>query len=137
MRLFQHWKIILGLAAVIAASGLTGSLLGHGLARRQFNTRNDPARWNEHVSREFDRVVKPTPEQDVRIQAHLEKAVRELQAIRLETIGRSTNVIWQLVADVERELTPEQRTAFEVMKPKASDMTIDLLNVKPQPDSNR
>jgi Zn-dependent oligopeptidase len=137
MRLFEHWKIILGLTAVILASGLSGSLLGHGLARRQFNTRNDPASWNEHVSSEFDRVVKPTPEQATKIQAHLEKAVRQLQVIRMETIGRSTNVIWQLVAEVEQELTPEQREAFEVMKPKASDMTIDLLNVKPQSNGNR
>ncbi len=132
MNVFRHWKIILALAAVVVVSGLTGILLGHGLARRHFNARNDPANWNEHVSAEFDRVVKPTPEQSARIQAHLDKAVRELQGIRLETIAHSTNVIWRLVADVERELTPDQLKAFEVMKPKPSDLTIDVLNVQPK-----
>ena len=131
MSLLQHWKIILGLLAVIVVSALTGALLGHGLARRHFNARNDPASWNEHVSAEFDRVVKPTPEQATKIQAHLDKAVRELQTIRLETIARSTNVIWQLVAEVEQELTPEQLKAFAVMKPKASDLTLDVLKVRP------
>jgi len=137
MSVFQHWKILLGLVAVIIASGLTGGLVGHGLARHQFDERNNPASWNEHVSSEFDRVVKPTPEQATRIQGHLDKAVRELQVIRLETIGRSTNVIWQLVAEVEQELTPDQRKAFEVMKPKAADLTIDVLKVKPQSGGNR
>lgn len=132
MSVFRHWKIILALAAVVAASGLTGVLLGHGMARRQFNTRNDPANWNEHVAAEFDRVVKPNPEQATQIQAHLDRAVRELQTIRLETIARSTNVIWRLVSEVDHELTPEQREAFEVMKPKASDLTIDVLKVQPQ-----
>jgi len=132
MSSIRHWKILLALAAVVAASGLSGVLLGHGLARRHFNTRNDPANWNEHVSAEFDRVVKPTPEQATRIQAHLDKAVRELQTIRLETIARSTNVIWQLVSEVEQELTPAQREAFEVMKPRPSDLTIDVLKVQPQ-----
>ena len=132
MSFFRHWKILLALAAVVAASGLTGVLLGHGMARRQFNTRNDPANWNVHVAAEFDRVVKPNPGQATRIQAHLDKAVRELQTIRLETIARSTNVIWQLVSEVQQELTPEQRKAFEVMKPKPSDLTIDVLKVQPE-----
>ena len=70
-------------------------------------------------------------EDDTRIQAELDKAVRELQAIRLETIARSTNVIWKLVANVEQQLTPEQRRAFEVMKPKPDDLTLDVLNVNP------
>lgn len=127
----RHWKITLCLLALILGSGLAGGLIGHRVARRQFDRRNDPANWNEHVGREFDRVVNPTPEQSAVIQAHLDKAVRELQGIRLETISRSTNVIWRLVADVEKELTPEQRRAFEAMKPKPADLTLDVLKVKP------
>jgi hypothetical protein len=128
----RYWKIIGALATVILASGLTGGLIGHACARRQFEARNDPANWNEHVSREFDRVVKPTPEQATRIQGYLDQAVRDLQSIRLETIGRSTNVIWRLVAQVEKELTPAQMEAFQSMKPKPSDLTLDVLKVKPE-----
>jgi hypothetical protein len=60
--------------------------------------------------------------------------VRELQTIRLETIARSTNVIARLVAEVDRELTPEQRQAFEAMKPKPGDLTLDVLKVNPPKD---
>jgi hypothetical protein len=42
--------------------------------------------------REFERIVKPMPEQGGRIQVRLDKAVRELQVIRLDTIARSTKV---------------------------------------------
>ncbi len=133
MSLLRHWKIVCGLAAVIAGSGLAGGLVGHGLARRQFEARINPANWNEHITHEFDRVVQPTPEQAAKIQHHLDAAVRELQAIRLDTIGRSTNVIWRLVAEVEQELTPEQRKAFSTMKPKPADLTLDVLKVKAPP----
>jgi hypothetical protein len=133
----RHWKIVVTLTALIAGSGLAGALLGHGVARHQFEALSDPANWNEHVSREFDRVVRPTPEQGARIQQQLEKAVRELQVIRRETIARSTNVIWRLVAEVEQELTPEQRKAFETMKPKPADLTLDVLKVKPLPGDAR
>ncbi len=137
MRLLRHWKIILYLLGIIVASGLAGGLIGHRVARRQLDSRNDPANWNEHVAREFDRIVKPTPEQDTRLQAHLDKAVRELQAIRADTISRSTNVIWRLVADVDQELTPEQRRAFSALKPKASDLTLDVLKVKSPPEGKQ
>jgi hypothetical protein len=137
MRLLRHWRIVLCLLALIVASGLAGGLMGHRITRHHLDARNDPATWNEHVGREFDRVVKPTPEQSAIIQAHLDKAVRELQTIRLDAIARSTNVIWRLVAEVEKELTPEQRQAFEVMKPKPADLTLDVLKVKPPAEGGR
>ena len=134
MKIFAHWKIILCLLAIVVASGFAGGLIGHRAARQQIEKRNDPQSWNEHVVQVFERTVKPTPEQGTRIQAHLDKAVHELQAIRLETISRSTNVIGRLVADVDQELTPEQKKAFEAMKPKPDELTLDLLRVNPPKD---
>jgi hypothetical protein len=126
----RHWKIILALLSLVLVTGLAGALIGHGIARRAMDERNNPENWNEHVVREFDRIVKPTPEQGERIQAHLDRAVRELQQIRQETIAHSTNVIGRLIVEVEKELTPEQRQAFERMKPQPADLTLDLLRVK-------
>ena len=133
----RRWKIVSCLLAIAVASALAGALVGHRLARRHLEARNDPENWNEHVGREFDRVVKPSPEQAAKIQARLDLAVRELQAVRLDTIARSTNIIWRLVADVERELTPQQRKAFEVMKPKQAELTLEVLKVKPPAEGSR
>lgn len=126
-------KTVLCLLGIIVATALSGGLIGHRIACRQLHARNNPQNWNEHFSREFDRLVQPTSAQDARIQSHLARAVRELQAIRMETIARSTNVIARLIAEVDQELPPEQRPAFEAMKPKPADLTLDLLNVEPQP----
>jgi hypothetical protein len=125
------WKAGLCLAGVIVATALSGALIGHAVARKQIESRNNPETWNEHVTREFERIVQPTPEQGVRIQSHLDRAVVELQAIRRETIARSTNVIGRLVTEVERELTPEQKRAFETMKPKPSELTLEVLELSP------
>ncbi len=133
MNRLRHWKIVLALFGLVLVSASAGALVGHGLARRALEARNNPQNWNEHVVHEFDRLVKPTPEQGARIQVQLDQAVHELQGIRLDTISRSTNVIGRLIAQVEKELTPEQRQAFEAMKPKPADLTLDLLNVKPKP----
>ncbi|MBN2508545.1 MAG: hypothetical protein JXQ71_17845 [Verrucomicrobia bacterium] len=133
MKALKHWKIVVALLAVTLSSGLAGGLIGHRLARQRLEHRNNPENWNVHVAREFDRVVQPSPEQQPRLQAHLDRAVSELRQIRKETIARSTNVICRLIADVEGELTPEQRRAFEAFKPKPSDLDLDLLRVEPKP----
>jgi len=130
----QHSKIAVSLAALIAVSAGTGALVGHRIARQQIDARNNPENWNDYVSREFERLIQPTPEQRPKVKGHLDEAVRDLQSIRLDTIQRSTNVIWRLVANVERELTPEQRKAFEALKPQPSDLNLDVLNVTPAPN---
>lgn len=130
----QRWKIAVSLVALVAVSAGTGAVLGHHIARRQIDARNNPENWNDDVRREFERLIRPTPDQRPKVEGHLARAVRELQAIRLDTIRRSTNVIWQLVGDVERELTAEQRKAFETLKPRPSDLSLDVLNVTPMTD---
>ena len=65
------------------------------------------------------------------MQAHLDRAVRELQAIRRETLAKTTNVIGRLTAEVEAELTPEQRQAFQAMKPKPGELDLEVLNTTP------
>ncbi len=130
MNLSRSWKIGSGLVALIAVSALTGALVGHCLARKQLEARNNPQTWNKHVTREFNRIVKPTPEQAARIQVYLDNAVRELQEIRRDTIGRSTNVIWRLAAEVDRELTPEQQRAFRTMT-RPDKLGLEVLHLPP------
>ncbi|MFO1458578.1 MAG: hypothetical protein U1G08_04150 [Verrucomicrobiota bacterium] len=127
----KRWRIVADLSALVLVSALVGGLVGRRLARTELEARNNPKNWNEHVSHEFEELVRPTPEQRPRVQAHLERAVRELQEIRRDTVARSTNVIGRLVAAVEAELTPEQRTKFEKMKPRAGEVDLDVLNTSP------
>lgn len=124
-------RILADLVALAVVSAIVGGLIGRRIGRLEMEARNNPSTWNEHVSREFDRIVKPTPDQTPRVQAHLDRAVRELQAIRQDTVARSTNVIGRLIAEVEKELTPDQRKAFETMKPKPGDLDLDVLNNTP------
>lgn len=133
MNLSQHLKIGLCLAGLVAVSGLTGGLLGQRWGRHQMNQRNNPETWHEAATRTFVRTVHPTEQQGEVIQAHLNNAVTELKAIRADTILRSSNVVWRLMTQVERELTPEQLKAFEAMKPAPAELgNLDMLQVEPK-----
>jgi len=128
----NSWKIILCLLALILVSGAAGTLVGRRWARADMARRDNPETWNEAALRTFERTVKPTPAQRPQIEASLAAAIAELKAIRADTILRSSNVIWRLVAEVERQLTPEQREAFQAMKPGQQDLsTLDVLQIEP------
>jgi membrane-bound lytic murein transglycosylase B len=132
MNLRNSWKVVVCLFALIAASGIAGTIMGRRWARGEMARRDNPETWNEAAMRTFDRTVKPTPAQRQKIQSALDSTVEQLKAIRAETIVRSTNVIWRLVDEVERELTPEQKQAFEAMKPRQDELrTLDVLQVGP------
>ncbi|MGO9113793.1 MAG: hypothetical protein ACLP9L_31575 [Thermoguttaceae bacterium] len=125
------WKIVVCLVGLVLVSGLLGGLVGERYARREFQQRSDPGRWNETAMRDVERTVKPTPEQRQKIQDRLDVAVEELKNVRAETIRRSAEIVMRLVGQVENELTSEQRVAFERLKPKQSELSdLDLLNVE-------
>jgi hypothetical protein len=119
------------LIALILVSGLLGGLLGRRYAQIECARRSDPSHWNVAAMRALQRTVKPTPAQREKLQQDLDAAVEQLQAIRADTIARSSQVVRQLVAQVEKELTPEQRVAFQRIVPKESEFSnLNLLNVE-------
>ena len=126
-----YWKTTACLIALILVSGLLGGLLGRRYARIECARRSDPSHWNETAMRALQRTVKPTPAQREKLQQELDVAVEQLQAIRADTIARSSQVVRQLVAQVEKGLTSEQRVAFQRIVPKESDLSnLNLLNVE-------
>ncbi|MEI7730963.1 MAG: hypothetical protein WCO56_15415 [Verrucomicrobiota bacterium] len=133
MKISYSWKVTGALAALILLSVVVGVFLGIRLARLKQAQASNPARWNETVMKSLDQKLKPTPEQRRQFQTDIDTAVDELKRIREETIQRSTKVIGKLVADVDQRLTPEQKAAFESMKPKAQDLnSLDVLKVEPR-----
>jgi len=129
----KRWRIVVNLVALVLISALVGGLIGRRLTRSALEARNSPQHWNESVIGEFVQRVHPTAEQLPRVRAHLDAAVRDLQSIRRDTVTRSAEVIGRLVSAVEAELTPEQRVAFERMKPAPGELDLDILNTSPQP----
>lgn len=124
------WKTVICLVALVLVSGLAGALLGRRWARSEFECRSDPSHWNQRAMHDLERLVKLTPQQRAKIQGHLDAAVAELKGIRHDTVSRSTAIVMRLVDEVDADLTPEQRLAFQRMKPKRSELSdLNILNV--------
>ena len=126
----RHGVILASLLGIGALSGISGALIGYRVARQEMRERSNPEAWHERASRRFEQVVRPTPEQTERLSRHLDLALDELKEIRSNAAHRSAVVIDRLVGQVEAELTPDQKEAFERIKPRRDELMHDVMKVE-------
>lgn len=126
----HHGVILASLVGIGVLGGVSGALVGYRLGRQEMRERSNPEAWHERASRRFEEVVRPTPEQTQRLEGHLSVALGELKQIRSDALSRSTAVIDRLVERVEAELTPEQKAAFERMKPRREELLQDVMKIE-------
>ncbi len=122
--------IVASLAGMALLGAATGGAIGYRVGSREMRQRADPEAWHERASRRFEEMVRPTPEQEGRLEAHLSAALAELRQIRWDAMARSAATINRLVTAVEGELTPEQKAAFEPLKPRTNDLGLDVLQLE-------
>jgi len=132
MNVLRHWKIVVVLVGIVLASAYVGARFGYQKAKHDLREKRNPEQWNERAMRSMDKDLNLTPEQHQKIQTLIDEAVDELKVVREQTVSKSTEVVRKLVADADNELTAEQKVKFSKMKPKESDLTIDVLKVEPR-----
>jgi hypothetical protein len=126
----RHGLILLCLVGIAAACGLAGGRIGYRLGRESMRELADPESWHRRAIRRFDEVVQPTPAQSEKVSAHLEAALADLRQARQLAVAETTRVIDRLINQVEAELTPAQKEAFQQLKPRREDLTLEVLDVK-------
>ena len=126
------WKIITSLVALVLVSMLVGAFLGAKYAERVIKKRHTPEAWNQTAMRALQHRLKLTPEQNGKMQRILDGGVEEMKDIRLNTIAKTDLVVERLLAELEKEITPEQRAEFEKLRQQRGSTTLDMLKVEPR-----
>ncbi len=103
-----------------------GFLLGLGVAKAIAKKKDDPAFWNEAALRHLEKLH-PDETQRERFKVLVGGAVDELTVVRQETISDVQRILTRLLSDIDKELSPEQHEMFSKMKPKPSDLSLDVL----------
>jgi hypothetical protein len=132
MSLLRHWKIALLLVAVVAVSGTAGALMGVCYTKKAVQKRRDPTQWHETVMRYLESKLKLTPDQKTKVELALDQAVDKLKVTRVETIAAATKTIDEFSAQIEKELTAEQKEIFQKIKEEKGKASIDLLKIEPK-----
>jgi hypothetical protein len=126
MRLFRHWKMVLGLMVIFGAGVGTGGI-GTVVALQRIFSRTPPQeKWVNARLADLERRLKITPEQKQRIRPIVESADMHIRDIGGESYERIVNVAQETHEEISRELNPEQREEFNRLRPQVISILRDL-----------
>ena len=128
----SRFKAVLLLGLLFFAGVVFGFFVGAILANKVAKNKETPEFWRKAARQQFAKLHLSS-EQKKKVDARTEAALQELNDLRVQSVQKVWDVIERAVEDIEKELTPEQRAAFEKVKPKKP---AELKNVLP-PESPR
>ncbi len=105
------------LALLVVVSVAVGFFLGIVLSSIISKKKEQPAFWKQAATKHLEKLH-PTDEQRKKFEARTDSAVKELADLQKEGVARIWDVVNRATADIDKELTPEQRDIFEKIKPR-------------------
>jgi hypothetical protein len=110
-------KIVFLLSLLVLVSATAGFFVGIVLSSVINKKKDDPKFWKQSAMKQLAKL-KPTEAQQKIFEARADASVQELIDIRKQGIRDVWDVIERTLADVDKELTPEQRETLIKIRPK-------------------
>ncbi|MFZ4595078.1 MAG: hypothetical protein ACOYOF_12535 [Verrucomicrobiaceae bacterium] len=110
-------KILFLLSLLVLVSATAGFFVGIVLSSVINKKKDDPEFWKQSAMKQLPKL-KPTEAQQKIFEARADASVQELIEIRKQGIRDVWDVIERTLADVDKELTPEQRETLIKIRPK-------------------
>ena len=128
----KYWKIILVLLLIALLSGYGGGIVGYRIAKDKARRRSNPEAWNVTAMRVLEQRLRLTAGQIEKVQAVMDANVVDLVATRDETALKTNVILERLVAQIEKELTPEQAAELLKLRSERKPVPLEMLYVEPR-----
>ncbi len=128
----KYWKIIMALVMIALLSGYGGGIVGYRIAKEKARRRSNPEAWNVTAMRVLEGRLKLTPAQLGKVQAVMDANVVDLVATRDETMVKTNAILERMVAQIEKELTPEQAAELLKLRSERKAAPLEMLYVEPR-----
>ena len=128
----KYWKIILALIAIAVLSGYGGGIVGYRIAKEKARRRSNPEAGNVTAMRVLEERLKLSPEQVGKVQGVMDANVVDLIATREETMAKTNVILERMVAQIEKELTPEQAAELLKLRSERKPVPLEMLYVEPR-----
>lgn len=109
----KPWKLVLLLAGIFLAGGVTGSLLTLHLGRQWLQQRPAPEQWAPVHLQKLSKRLELTPAQVEQLRPIIRRHMEELGRVRSESLGVSRGLMERMQKEIAEQLTPEQRVKFD------------------------
>lgn len=110
-------KIVFLLSLLVLVSAAAGFFVGIVLSSVINKKKEDPKFWKQSAMKQLAKL-EPTEAQLKNFEMRADASVQELIEIRKQGIRDVWDVIERTLADVEKELTPEQKEKLKEIRPK-------------------
>ena len=128
----KYWKIILALIAIAVLSGYGGGIVGYRIAKEKVRRRSNPEAWNVTAMRVLEERLKLSLPQIEKVQGVMDANVVDLIATREETMAKTNVILERMVAQIEKELTPEQAAELLKLRSERKPVPLEMLYVEPR-----
>jgi type II secretory pathway component PulK len=116
MNAVKPWRIIVAFVLVFVAGMAAGMVWVKFQSKRSFERSFNQETWIAEAMEKLDREVKLTPEQRPKIHTLVEAGAKQVRTNLVRMATDSALLIDRLNDDIDKELTPEQRTAHGRMR---------------------
>ena len=111
----KPWKMVLVLAGIFIAGGVTGAFVVLRVGHPWMARRGGPDQWPaNHLKRLSDRLDL-RPEQVELIRPILRRNMDELTRVRTESMTEARVIIRRMEQEISAQLTPEQRVKYDLL----------------------
>ena len=108
----QPWKLVLLLAGIFVAGGVTGAFVGMKVIQTR-TQRPGPEQWAPwHLKRLTERLDLK-PEQQEELRPIIKRNMDELNRLRAYSMNETRTVFERMDREIAEKLTPEQRALFD------------------------
>jgi Spy/CpxP family protein refolding chaperone len=127
----KPWKIILLLAGIFIAGGVTGAFVMKRVGRELLARRAAPEQWApQQVKRLMDRLDL-TPDQMEAVRPILRRNMEQLNRLRSYSLAETRSIMEQMQREIAGKLTPEQRAKFEQINKEMRERVKRFMNDRP------
>ncbi len=106
-------KVILYLAIIFVAGGISGAVIGWGSAREARSRPPTMGHMCDHMRKRLQSHLNLSPDQLQKIEPILQKTAKQMEAIHRKTIDEIERLLQQSNAEIAKELNPDQIVKLE------------------------
>lgn len=117
MSISRRTKVAFLITVLVLVSMVVGFIMGAIVAKAVAKKKDNPIFWKKAAMTQLNKLH-PTEEQKKKFEVRVDSAVKELVAIRKDTVTRIQGVVGKAVGDIDKDLTPEQKVIYDKIKPK-------------------
>lgn len=127
----KPWKLVLLLAGIFLAGGVTGALVAVKFGRNWVAPRNAPEQWAPMQLRRLVERLDLKPDQVEQIRPIIRRNMEELSRLRADSMSGTRTLFERMEREISAQLSPGQKIKFDEYNRQMRERMHKLMQKRP------